>query len=459
MNTRNSMINMRTMVVISVLLMSAFMILPPAAFADPACGSDLFSDTTLSSDIGPCSTPVGLRISNNNITLDCAGHTITGTSITDGSAGIVSAGFSGITIKNCNITGFFQGIYIDFGSNVNLTDNTLNGNSFGIFVQRTSGMDITGNIANGNNPDGVFMGFGASGNTLTGNTANTNSLRGFEDATTGSGTSGTGNTYSSNVCNGNGFVGSQPNGLCGSPSTYSVTFDQSGITSGTTWGVTVDSNHYSGTGSSITVSGLSGTLSYSYDSPVAGSAGTRYTCSSGCSGSISGSGTESANYVTQYLLTVATSPSGLTPSPTTSPASSSGYYDAGTPVTLTANTVSGYEFINWKIDGTDQSLFANTVSVTMNGPHDGTAVYQLPADALQTLISTVNGMNLPNGLTHSLEAKLNAAMNSLSRGDNNAATNQLGAFINEVNAQSGKQLSTAQATLLDSFAQKIINAI
>ena len=458
MNTKNSkMINIRTMAVISVLLMSAFMILPPAAFADPACGSNLFSDTTLSGDIGPCSTPVGLRISNNNITLDCAGHTISGTNVPF-SAGIVSAGFTGVTIKNCNMTGFFQGIYIDFGSNVNLINNVLNGNSFGIFVQRTSGMIITGNIANGNSQDGVFMGFGASPNTLTGNTAN-NNFRGFEDATRDSGTSGTGNTYSGNFCNGNRFVGSQPGGLCGSP-TYSATFDQNGIpSSATTWGVTVGSTHYTGTGPSITVSGLLGTLSYSYDSPVAGSAGTRYICNAGCSGSISGSGTESANYATQYLLTVATNPSGLTPAPTASPASSPGYYDAGTPVTLTANTISGYEFINWQIDGTGQPLFANTVSVTMNGPHDGSAVYQLPADALQTLISTVNGMNLPNGILHSLEAKLNAAADSLSRGDNNAATNQLGAFINEVNAQSGKHITTDQAALLNSFAQGILNTI
>ena len=460
MNTNSKMINIRTISVISVLLMSSFTIFYPTVFAsaDPACGSDLFSDTTLSGDIGPCSTPVGLRISNNNITLDCAGHTISGTNVPF-SAGIVSAGFTGITIKNCNVTGFFQGIYIDFGSNVNLASNTLGGNAFGIFMQRTSGSTITDNTNDGNSQDGVFMGFEASGNTLTGNTANNNSIRGFEDATTGSGTSGTGNTYSSNVCNGN-AINSQPGGLCSSSSTFSVTFDQSGIpSSGTTWGVTVGSSHYTGTGTSITVSGLSGTSSYSYDSPVAGSAGTRYTCNAGCSGSISGSGTESASYTTQYLLTVETSPSGLTPAPTVSPVSASGYYDAGTPVTLTANTVSGYIFTNWKVDGTDQSLFANTASVTMNGPHDGTAVYKTPQQALQSLITLKESMGLPQGLTTSLDAKLNAASNSLNSGDGNTAKNQLNAFINEVSAQAGKKLTQDQANQLISVAQNIINSI
>lgn len=461
MNTRNSkMINMRTVSVISVLIMSAFMILPPDfASADPSCGSDITSDTTLSGDIGPCSTPVGLRISNNNITLDCAGHTISGTNVPF-SAGIVSAGFSGITIKNCNVTGFFQGIYIDFGSNVNLASNTLDGNSFGIFMQRTSGSTITDNTADGNSQDGVFMGPGASGNTLTGNTANNNSIRGFEDATAGSGTSGTGNTYSSDVCIGNAIFNSFPGGLCDSSSTYSTTFDQNGMpTSGTTWGVTVGSTHYAGTGTSITVSGLLGTLSYSYDSPVAGSAGTRYVCNAGCSGSVSGSGTESASYTTQYLLTVETSPSGLTPAPAVSPTSSSGYYNAGTPVTLTANAVPGYIFTDWKIDGIDQSLFANTASVTMNGPHDGTAVYKTPQQALQSLITLKESMGLPQGLTTSLDAKLNAASASLNSGDGNTAKNQLDAFINEVSAQAGKKITQDQANQLTSVAQNIISSI
>lgn len=459
MNTRNSkMINMRTIAIISVLLMSAFMIHPPSAFADPACGSDITSDTTLSGDIGPCSTPVGLRISNNNITLDCAGHTVSGTSVPF-SAGIVSSGFTGITIKNCNVTGFFQGIYIDFGSNVNLAGNTLDGNTFGIFVQRTSGATFSSNTANGNSQDGVFMGFGASGNTLTSNTANNNAFYGFEDSTTGSGTSGTGNTYSSDMCNGNTVGNSRPGGLCGSP-TYSTTFVQNGITSsGTTWGVTVGSTHYTGTGSSITVSGLLGTLSYIYDSPVSGSAGTRYVCNAGCSGSVSGSGTESASYTTQYLLTVASSPSGLTPVPTASPSSSSGYYDSGTTVALTANAVPGYIFIDWQVDGTDQSLFANMVSITMNGPHDGTAVYKTPQQALQNLITLKESMGLPQGLTTSLDAKLNAASDSLNSGDGNTAKNQLDAFIHEVNAQAAKKITQDQANQLISSAQNIINSI
>ncbi len=401
------MTGFKTLAIIAALFMTAFMIIPPAAFAQPApsCFSHVTTSTTLTSDLTGCGA-IGLYLNANNITLDCAGHWINGTN-SPFSAGIDSVGYTGITIKNCNVSGFYQGIYTDFSSNENIASNNLAGNSFGIFVQRSSGITMTGNTADGNSQVGVFLGASASGNNLTGNTANGNSQAGFEvsgnsgnnvtantadnngyygywDTTTGSDTSGTANTYLSNVCIGDTSAGSYPGGLCGSP-TYSVTFDQGGIpNSGATWGVTVGSAHYTGTGPSIAVSGISGTSAYAYDSPVAGSAGTRYTCNTGCTGSVSGTGVESAGYSTQYLLTVATNPPGLTPAPTASPSSLSGYYDSGTPVMLTANTVSGYSFINWKIDGTGQPLLANTTDVTMNGPHNGTAVYVQPTNGTVT---------------------------------------------------------------------------
>ena len=81
---------------------------------------------------------------------------------------------------------------------------------------------------------------------------------------------------------------------------YSATFAESGIPSGTTWGVTVNGNHQStSSGTSIQVSGLTGTVSYSYDSPVWGSGGS-YSCSSSCSGSVSGSGTVTATYTSTF---------------------------------------------------------------------------------------------------------------------------------------------------------------
>jgi fibronectin-binding autotransporter adhesin len=78
-------------------------------------------------------------------------------------------------------------------------------------------------------------------------------------------------------------------------SCYTVTFDQNGITNlAVTWGVTVSwgpfvlSEYHTGTGGSIALS-ATGSLTYSYDSSVAGS-GTTYDCTSGCSGTPNVSG-------------------------------------------------------------------------------------------------------------------------------------------------------------------------
>jgi len=79
-----------------------------------------------------------------------------------------------------------------------------------------------------------------------------------------------------------------------SPS-YSVEFQQTGIPSGVEWGVTVGGTRYTSSTSSSTVSGLSGSVGYSYDSSVSGSGGT-YVCTSGCSGNVAGAATVAATY-------------------------------------------------------------------------------------------------------------------------------------------------------------------
>ena len=237
---------------------------------------------------------------------------------------------------------------------------------------------------------------------------------------------------------------------------WSVTFVQSGVPSGVAWGVTVGTGHYSTTGSSITVTGLSGTQSYAYESPVAGQAGTRYVCGSGCSGTTEGQGeTDSATYLTQFLLSVSSSPSGLVSA--LSP--QSGYYDSGTTVTLSASPVAGYVFQQWTVDGTNETLLASSTTITMDAPHSATAVFQAPEGALQALIALKDGMNIPHGLKKSLDAKLAAALASLESGNQAAAVNQLNAFINEVGAQTGKGITQQQASELTAFANSIIAAI
>jgi hypothetical protein len=154
------------------------------------------------------------------------------------------------------------------------------------------------------------------------------------------------------------------------PSTYCVTFDQTGIPGGVTWGVTVGGTLYTGTGGSIAVAGITGTRPYSYESTVAGAAGVQYVSS--CSGSVSAAGTQSCTYTTQYQVSFAVSPSG---SGTTNP-SATAYYTAGTGVPVSATASSGHAFSSWS-NGVASITFGNSASssttATINGPGTITA--------------------------------------------------------------------------------------
>ena len=72
-------------------------------------------------------------------------------------------------------------------------------------------------------------------------------------------------------------------------SCFSVTFGVSGLPAGATWGVTISwpfgTADHAGTGTSIALPSLGGSVSYSYDTPVT-SSGAAYNCASGCSGTV-----------------------------------------------------------------------------------------------------------------------------------------------------------------------------
>jgi len=71
-----------------------------------------------------------------------------------------------------------------------------------------------------------------------------------------------------------------------------------------------------------------------------------------------------------------------------------------------------------------------------------------PAQFAQGVIDATSAMGLTNGTATSLTSKLEAYIASTARGDSTAACGQLGAFVNEVNAQSGKQITAADAGIL-----------
>jgi len=296
-----------------------------------------------------------------------------------------------------------------------------------------------------------------------------------------------------------------------------TTFTQTGIPSAT-WGVTANGNHFSGSGPSIAANGLTGTVNYAYDASII-SGGTRYDCVNGCFGSVQVGGSAAARYATSYRVTYRATgcalqvpipsdqwvqagfqPTGRFPvtvasnddpssivcifqsddrpfavsGPTTvtgvyatqylltvnnGASGSTAYYDQGTSVALTADAVAGLIFADWQVDSITYPLFVGTITITMDGPHIATAMYETPQQAVQSLLDAVNGMGFAAGRTQSLDGKLNAAIAAAGRGSYSAAVGQLNAFIDEVNAQTGKTISTAQAQVLVDAATSIMGAL
>ena len=82
-----------------------------------------------------------------------------------------------------------------------------------------------------------------------------------------------------------------------------------------------------------------------------------------------------------------------------------------------------------------------------------------PIVLIGELIQYIQGLGIHIGTENSLTAKLDNAVKSLEKGQTSAAINQVGAFINEVEAQSGKKITIEQAQVMIGRAQVIIYVI
>lgn len=81
---------------------------------------------------------------------------------------------------------------------------------------------------------------------------------------------------------------------------------------------------------------------------------------------------------------------------------------------------------------------------------------------IEQLIADVEALNLHHGIENSLDAKLDAALNTLddvNQNNNVAAINSLEAFISAVTAQSGGKIPTADADDLIAQANLIITVL
>lgn len=253
----------RTTLIVGVFAVSSLWLLMSAPAAANTSGTMTVStDTTLTEDHDG-----RIVIDADGVTLDCAGHTITGPGRLAGLTGIELFQRTAVTVQDCVLLDFNAGFdigesdgnaftnnsvsHVHHGFNlVGSDNNTLTGNSvtdatdwfgYGIFhgsdaneLHANSATGVKGvgfivwaasnNLLADNDASNNFgSGFGANetgtvGNTFSGNTANSNTLWGIEDVTPlfggGTGDAGTDNNYSNNVCVLNRVGGSSPAGLC-----------------------------------------------------------------------------------------------------------------------------------------------------------------------------------------------------------------------------------------------------
>jgi hypothetical protein len=83
-------------------------------------------------------------------------------------------------------------------------------------------------------------------------------------------------------------------------------------------------------------------------------------------------------------------------------------------------------------------------------------------DALEALVQQVIDLDLQNGISISLDAKLNAALQAIddiNENNNVAAINSMEAFINAVEAQRGNKIEDADANTLIAAADAVITAL
>ena len=104
----------------------------------------------------------------------------------------------------------------------------------------------------------------------------------------------------------------------------------------------------------------------------------------------------------------------------------------------------------------------NTITVAVNSLSPfalGVAIALTPAEMIEELISEVHGLDIPVGLKGSLLVKLRNALSNLENGNTAAVAGLLRSFINQVEAQRGKKLTTHQADELAERSRAILSEI
>lgn len=140
-------------------------------------------------------------VARNGVTLDCAGHTISGAGAGSG-PGVDLSGRSNVTVRGCRVTNFDFGFYLVGTKSSTFRSNVAEGNHVtGFDINDSSHNTFVDNDADGNAVHGVAV-VGGRGNVFSANSVVGNPAAGFSIILSND------NTLKENVAtaNGGGFV-------------------------------------------------------------------------------------------------------------------------------------------------------------------------------------------------------------------------------------------------------------
>jgi parallel beta-helix repeat protein len=407
----------------------------------------------------------GIVIDEDNLTLDGAGYTITGS----GSGyGVYLNQRSIVTVKNCVLSKFFIGICLSIGSSNTLTDNTINSNSYGIYLNSGSSNTLTNNITN-NNSCGIFLNSGTS-NTLTNNITNNNSYGIYLNYSSS-------NTLTSNTPNNNYYgiylnscssntltkntINNNQSGIflynCNLNKVYNNNFINNSTQAYVNYGSDNEffldklagGNYWSGWTSPDDDGDYFVDYSYVF---LGGQDDFPWICQDGWKNIRP---IADAGYDKKVLVGETVQFDG------------SGSYD-------TDGIIVSYDWVFG--DGTNGSgmivnhiynvagIYTVTLVISDDGDLKGTdtaeIMIQTPAEATGDLITTIESFELSKGVQQSLTMPLKKAINALENFHEQGTIGKLNGFIHHVGGlQNSKKLTKEQANTLIAAAQRIINSI
>lgn len=166
-----------------------------------------------------------IAITVDDVTLDCAGHTVEGAGF---GTGIDITEQTGVTVRNCDVSGFTDGFHASEASGITFIGNTARDNDRrGFSATLTDGLTYENNAATGNGETGFFVADSQNG-VFTGNTGSDNGASGFasldsaatftdndahRNASYGFDSSSAAG-FTGNYCTGNELGNATPAGLC-----------------------------------------------------------------------------------------------------------------------------------------------------------------------------------------------------------------------------------------------------